>query len=134
MLFGGIGLMVWNAVKPRHIPAPDPRVVAAEICKPGERHESDRGASAYTPGHGYRASVRHYCVDAAGTRREVTGEFVARMMAGAGNTMSAAFAAGMGSMWPTLLTMGGAGMLILGAFVARRRGGGKGPIRIVIRR
>ena len=133
LLVGGIALMIWNAVRPSSIPVPDSTAVAAQLCRPGERHDSERGASTYTQGRGYAAPVRHYCIDAAGNRRDVTGEFAARMMASAGNTMNAAFAAGMGSMWPTLLTTGGAVLLILGVVLARRRGGG-GPIRIVIRR
>jgi hypothetical protein len=132
MLVGGIGLMVWNAVKPRPtIVAPDTQKIAAEICQAGERHESERGASTYTQGRGYAAPVRHYCVNAAGQRRDVTGEFAARLMASAGDTVNQAMAAVSFSMWPTLLTMGGVGVLILGGFLARR---GRGGMHIVIRR
>lgn len=50
--------------------------VESEVCQPGESLVEETGASEYTPGQGYGRPVQYFCVDADGTRRNVTGEFV----------------------------------------------------------
>jgi high-affinity Fe2+/Pb2+ permease len=56
-------------------------VIAAPeaFCSPGETLETITGQSVYTPGQGYAASVRYFCVTANGARREVTGAFAQTM-------------------------------------------------------
>jgi hypothetical protein len=56
---------------------------AEELCEPGETLDEVRGAEEYTALEGYRRSVRYFCVNDAGERREVTGSFVTGMLADA---------------------------------------------------
>ncbi|MBZ0285476.1 MAG: SHOCT domain-containing protein [Anaerolineae bacterium] len=46
------------------------------LCNEGETLVEERGASEFTPGQGYGSSVRYFCENSEGQRREVTGEFV----------------------------------------------------------
>lgn len=53
---------------------------AAELCSTGETLDEVQGAEEYTALEGYRRSVRYFCVNAEGVRREVTGTFVTGMI------------------------------------------------------
>lgn len=56
---------------------------AEELCNPGETLDEEHGAEEYTALEGTRRSVRYYCVNAEGVRREVTGSFVTGMLGNA---------------------------------------------------
>jgi hypothetical protein len=60
--------------------ATDTEAQEAELCEEGETLEQETGASTYTQGQGYGAPVTLYCVDAAGKRREVTGDFAETLL------------------------------------------------------
>lgn len=46
------------------------------LCNEGETLVEEKGSSEFTPGQGYGSSVQYYCVNSAGVRRDVTGDFV----------------------------------------------------------
>lgn len=52
------------------------------LCKPGEHYEEEQGPSTYTQGQGYGRPTVMYCVNAEGTKRNVTGDFVQGMAGG----------------------------------------------------
>src|SRR5262245_58027719 len=58
---------------------------AEDLCKPGETLEEEEGQSEYTPGQGNAHSVRYYCLDSSGVRREVTGDFAQDLLSGVSN-------------------------------------------------
>ena len=60
---------------------------AAELCNAGETLDEESGASQFTPGQGYARNVRYFCVNDAGVRREVTGNFVTGMLGDAFNSV-----------------------------------------------
>jgi len=49
---------------------------AQDLCEEGEKLVEERGASEFTPGNGYSSSVRYFCENLEGQRREVTAQFV----------------------------------------------------------
>ena len=93
LVFVGIILMVvgfiapmfsignlFSGLQPTLDLATDLEVQEAELCEEGETLEQETGASTYTQGVGYGAPVTLYCVDAAGKRREVTGDFAETLL------------------------------------------------------
>jgi hypothetical protein len=93
LIFVGIILMVvgfiapmfsignlFSGLQPTLDLATDPQVQEAELCEEGETLEQENGASTYAPGRGYGSSVTLYCVNDAGTRREVTGDFAESLL------------------------------------------------------
>lgn len=56
----------------------DPQAMQ-DLCGPGERVVEETGSSSYTPGMGYGSTAMIYCVNDAGDRRLVTGDFVQRL-------------------------------------------------------
>jgi hypothetical protein len=95
----------------------------AALCAPGERLVEDGSASTYTPGQGNRRSVRMFCVDDKGARREVTGDFVegliGRIFGSIGGLGSIVVAALL-----SLLAALGVVLIIVGAILAARRARG----------
>jgi uncharacterized membrane protein len=59
--------------------ATDGEARAAELCREGETLDVVQGATTYTQGSGYGRSTQYYCVNGAGVRRDVTGDFVQNM-------------------------------------------------------
>ena len=57
----------------------------SNLCNPGETLIEQKGASQYTPGTGYGSSVRYFCEDANGERRNVTGQFATSLLGGMGS-------------------------------------------------
>src|SRR6266498_3045223 len=55
--------------------ATDAKAREAQLCKPGEKLEENKGASQYTPGQGYGSPVTMYCVNNEGQKRDVTEQF-----------------------------------------------------------
>src|SRR5205085_1015973 len=53
---------------------------AAKYCKTGEKLVKEQGSETYSPGQGYGRSTQYYCENDAGTRRDVTGEFVTNLV------------------------------------------------------
>lgn len=92
---------------------------AAALCREGETLETSRGASTYTQGTGWAASVSYYCVDGDGERREVTGEF-AQTLFGSVTSAMPGLLGGIGL--SALLSTCGTGLLVLGIIVAVMRG------------
>lgn len=88
-----------------------------DLCNEGETLDEVTGASEYTPGQGYGRSVRYFCVDANGSRREVTGAFVEGLFGSVGNIFS-----GVTSGFPFMIViMVGVLLLIIGVFVSLAR-------------
>jgi hypothetical protein len=93
---------------------------AAELCNPGETLDEVTGQEEYTALEGWRHSVQYYCVNDAGVRRDVTGQFVGGMI---GQVFG-----GIGSIAipivSSMLLVPGIILLVLGAIFSRRRAGG----------
>ncbi len=112
-IFGFIGVpaqfgnMISQAITPK----------AEDLCQPGEKLDEVTGQSEYTPLEGYRHSVQYFCVNSAGVRREVTGDFVQGMV---GQVFG-----GLGSLAipiiSGLLFVPGIILVILGVIFSRRR-------------
>lgn len=79
----GIGDMVNTAVNSDE--------EAAKYCKAGETLVKEQGAETYSPTEGYGRSTQYYCENAAGTRRDVTGEFVTNLVGQAFNGVGGMF-------------------------------------------
>ena len=77
--------------------ATDAKAREAQLCKPGEKLEENKGASQYTPGQGYASSVTLYCVNNDGVKRDVTGEFATGMVGQVGGIFSGVMSGMMGS-------------------------------------
>jgi hypothetical protein len=113
MMFGFVGVptqfgsMISQATTP----------TAAELCNPGETLDEVTGQSEYTPLEGYRSAVQYFCVNDAGVRRDVTGNFVQGML---GQVFG-----GLGSLAipivSSCLFIPGIILVILGAIFSRRR-------------
>lgn len=71
----GGGTMMFNAIQ-NGTAAAISGPVESEVCQTGETLVEELGASEYTPGQGSSRPIQYFCVDADGTRRNVTGEFV----------------------------------------------------------
>jgi hypothetical protein len=100
---------------------------AAALCKEGETLDTERGASSYTQGMGWAASVSYYCVNSDGERREVTGEFAQTLFGSVSNALPGLLG-GIGL--SALLSTCGTGLLILGIIVAITRGR-RGAMQVV---
>lgn len=99
----------------------DVEPTAEELCQPGEKLETEQGASTYRPGQGYSRTTAYYCVDDAGRRREVTGEFVEGLF-GQVTGLIPAFASGIGITLITgALTTIGAVLLVIGLILTFAR-------------
>lgn len=101
--------------------ATDAKAREAELCNEGEKLEEEKGASTYTQGQGYASSVRLYCVDSAGSRREVTGDLAENLVSG----IDGIFAGVMGNMMSSVIyfVLLGAGIVVtmIGLMISRRR-------------
>lgn len=97
----------------------DGDATAATLCREGETLETERGASTFTQGQGWAASVSYFCVDSDGERREVTGEFVQTLFGGVTDALPGLLG-GIGL--SALLSMCGTGLLVLGIVIAIARG------------
>jgi hypothetical protein len=94
---------------------------AEGLCKTGETLETDTsGVSQYKPGQGYAQNVRLYCVNAAGDRREVTGDYANSMMGQVSGIFGNVFGAiGSSFVW-TGLTIGGVVLIVVGGILNGR--------------
>lgn len=92
------------------------------LCNAGETLEMETdGVTVYTPGSGYAQTSRLYCVDSAGNRREVTGNFAEGAMGQIGTLFNDIMGGvGAGFMW-TGLTIVGVILMIVGAIMSGRR-------------
>ena len=95
---------------------------AEDLCNPGEKLEEEGGAESYSPGVGYGRTVQYYCVNAAGTRREVTGEFVQGMLGDVGSALMPMLSGGLITIISPLILTFGFILAILGFVFSRRRG------------
>lgn len=90
---------------------------AAQYCNEGETLVEETGRSEYTPGQGYGSSVRYFCENGQGSRREVTGEFVQGMFGNLGSLFG-----GLGSGFSFMIVIGlGMLLLIVGIFMSFTR-------------
>jgi hypothetical protein len=83
VIIGTIGIIVGMVGVPLQFTSTIVQAVtptAEALCNPGETLDEEHGAEEYTALEGYRRSVRYYCVNDAGERREVTGSFVTGML------------------------------------------------------
>ncbi len=123
LLIVGMGGTVVNIVAPSSLASLTKALASSptkeQLCKAGEELVETSGASAYTPGQGYGHSVQYTCVNSAGARRDVTGNFVSGLV---GQIPSFVSGIGMRFLWSGLITMGII-LLIIGLIVSRLRGG-----------
>ncbi len=101
--------------------ATDAKAREAEFCNAGETLEEEKGASSYTPGQGYARPIRLYCVDSAGNRREVTGDFAENLVGGIGGIVSGVMSSMMGSVIYFVLLGAGIVLTMIGLIIGRRR-------------
>jgi hypothetical protein len=97
---------------------------AEDLCEPGETIETVEGPSSRTVGGTWGRPVTIYCVDAEGSRREVTTDFVADLF---GQTLQGmpAFLGGLGlSVCFSSLLVPGIILLVIGSVISRRRQSG----------
>jgi hypothetical protein len=99
----------------------DVEATAAELCQPGETLVAEQGASSYTPGQGSGRPTVYYCVDDAGNRRDVTGEFVEGLF-GQVTGLIPGFMSGIGvTLITSALTTVGAVLLVIGLILTFTR-------------
>ncbi len=103
--------------------ATDAKAREAQLCKPGEKLEEDKGASQYTPGQGYGSSVTLYCVNNDRVKRDVTAEFANSMVGQVGGLFSGVMSSMMGSVIYFGLMGVGLVLTIIGLILGRRRTG-----------
>lgn len=101
--------------------ATDAKAREAQLCKPGEKLEENKGASQYTPGSGYASSVSMYCVNSDGQKREVTGDFATGMIGQVDGLVSGVMSGLMGSFIYFGLLGVGLVVTIIGLVLGRRR-------------
>lgn len=94
---------------------------ADDLCRPGETLEEEGGAESYTPGVGYGRNVRYFCVDDAGERREVTGDFVEGMLGNVGGALLPMLSGGLVTIISPLVLTFGFILAIIGFAFSRRR-------------
>lgn len=87
------------------------------LCEEGETLDEEKGASTYTQGQGYASAVSYYCVNQAGVRRDVTGEFAENMM----GEVSQIFGSFTSFRREWLMLIGGGVVVLLLAAIMRRR-------------
>lgn len=124
VILGTIGIIVGMIGVPLQFTSTIVQAVtptAEELCNPGETLDEERGAEEYTALEGYRRSVRYYCVNDAGERREVTGSFVTGMLGDAFSGLGTLFIPLIGSCFCTV----GIFATIFGWLFARRH-----PLRV----
>ena len=103
MVFGMIGapLLIANTATQLSDPT------AADLCKPGEKLEIEHGAEEYSFSNGYSHSQYYYCVNDAGTRRDVTLDAAKNFVGG--------FLPSLGSL---VIPIAGGGLCTIGFFLA----------------
>ncbi|MEO8396022.1 MAG: SHOCT domain-containing protein [Chloroflexota bacterium] len=80
---------------------------AADLCKPGEELVTERGAESYSFSNGYSHSQTYYCVNDAGTRRDVTFDAAKNFIGG--------FLPSLGTL---VIPIAGGGLCSIGFFLA----------------
>lgn len=120
VLVGGAGIVIGVIGIPTQFASVINQAVtptAEELCNPGETLDEVTGQEEYTALEGWRHSVQYYCVNDAGVRRDVTGNFVQGML-------GEAFG-GVGSLLipiiSSFLCVPGLILLVLGLIFSRRR-------------
>ncbi len=101
--------------------ATDAKAREAQLCKPGETLEEDKGASSYTPGQGHASSVTLYCVNSDHQKRDVTAEFATSMVGQVGGIFGNVFSGIMGTAVYFILIVVGLIFTIIGLLFGRRR-------------
>jgi hypothetical protein len=94
---------------------------AEDLCRPGEELEEESGAESYSPGVGYGRTVRYFCVDDSGERREVTGDFVQGMLGDVGAAIMPMLSGSLITIISPLILTFGFILAILGFVFSRRR-------------
>ncbi|MBI1257933.1 MAG: hypothetical protein GC204_10715 [Chloroflexi bacterium] len=102
-VFGMIGVPLLIANTATQLSDP----TAADLCKPGEKLEIEHGAEEYSFSNGYSRSQYYYCVNDAGTRRDVTLDAAKNFIGG--------FLPSLGSL---LIPIAGGGLCTIGFFLA----------------
>lgn len=92
---------------------------AEELCNPGETLDQVTGPETYSQGTGYGRQVSFFCVNDAGERREVTGDFVQGMLGQVFSSIPSMFIPALGG---CVLTVGILFLVIGFILSARRRG------------
>jgi hypothetical protein len=92
-----------------------------KLCREGETLVEETGPSERIPGGGFASSVLVFCVDADGTRREVTGDFVNDTMGGVFSMLDGILPGIGGTVLLSLLIPVGVVLIVVGALIGRRR-------------
>lgn len=101
--------------------ATDPEAREAALCREGETLDESNGQSTYTPGSGFASTVQLYCVNSAGERRDVTGEFAEALTGGVDDIMGGMFT-GMPNLLLNVGLIGiGITLLLIGSIVGMLR-------------
>jgi hypothetical protein len=103
MVFGMIGAPLLIASTATQLSEP----TAADLCKAGEKLETARGEESYSFSNGYSHSQFYYCVNDAGTRRDVTMDAAKKFIGG--------FLPSLGSL---VIPIAGGGLCTIGFFLA----------------
>jgi len=85
IVVGGIGLILGMVGAPFLIASTAAQLsepTAADLCKPGEQLVTEQGGESYSYSTGYSHNQYYYCVNDAGTRRDVTLEAAKRFVGG----------------------------------------------------
>ena len=101
--------------------ATDAKAREAQLCKPGEKLQEDKGPSQYSPGQGYGSSVTIYCVNNDGVKRDLTDAFAKNMVGQVGGIFSGVMSGMMGSLIYFGLLAVGIVVTIIGLALGRRR-------------
>lgn len=131
-IFTGLGIVaivlgivgaVAGAFLPTQIGAFIPNITANEsqLCQPGEKLVKETGASSYTPGQGWGSAVQYYCVNDAGTRRDVTGQFAQGLVGQIFGALPGVASGMMFSLGATCVLLAGVVLLVTGRLMSRRR-------------
>ncbi|MCA0457648.1 MAG: SHOCT domain-containing protein [Chloroflexi bacterium] len=101
--------------------ATDAKAREAELCKPGEKLEEEKGASTYTLGRGSASPVQVFCVDSEGNRRDVTGDLANSLVGGIDGIFTGVMSSMMGSFIYYALMGFGLVLTIIGLVISRFR-------------
>ena len=102
----------------------DAKAREAQLCKPGETIEEDKGQSTYDTSQGhYSSSVTIYCVNSDHVKRDVTEELANTMVGQIGSTFSNVFSGIFSSVIYFILIGFGLVLAIIGLILGRRRTG-----------
>lgn len=95
---------------------------AADLCETGETLETEAGASSRTSSGNFTTgrTVLYYCVDANGSRRNVSDTFYSDMLEGTGGILSGVGSMVTSGLAATGLSMGGVALIVVGVLMTVR--------------